>query len=201
MNPVIVPVPASRIRRYTPRIEWFERGADAGIHGMAHTARVIVFSLVLAEMAPQEGLLPDPHALGWAAALHDIKRVHDFADSTHGEKAAGWIRRHLPALDPTVDVEKVAFLCTYHSRDDHDAPILTDDLKIFKDADALDRWRWPLGDFGGPAPSFFRTASARALYEVSRHLCEKTDPMRNHPERALDRVIDMALFLKLLSYP
>lgn len=196
----IIPVSITELRRFTPHIEWFERGADAGIHGMAHTARVLVYTLVLAEMARHEGLTTDTNALGWAAALHDIKRKHDLKDGRHGEQAGAWARFHLPALDPAVDVEKVALLCTYHSIDDDKTPGMTDDLRVFKDADALDRWRWPLRDFGGPKKEFLRTRSALALYDVSRRLCDKTDDMRNHADRALDRVLDMAIFLKLVTY-
>ncbi len=196
----VVPALVSSIKKFKPDISWFERGSSAGIHGMAHTTRVLVYAQVLARMAEQEGLLADRKSLGWAAALHDIKRIDDGLNRDHGYFSSLWVKDNLHNLDPEADVDKVAYLCHFHSVDDADAPEMNHDLMIFKDADALDRYRWPLMDFGGPKMEFFRTESAKILLPLAKKLTERTDLMRKRPDYAFEKIIDCAVDLNLLSY-
>ncbi len=54
--------------------------------------------------------------------------------------------------------EQVAYVCRWHVTPDCSVPDMTPKLRVFKDADALDRWC--IGDVD---PSFLRTGSAHRL--------------------------------------
>jgi hypothetical protein len=71
--------------------------------------------------------------------------------------------------DHLVCLEMVSDLCEWHVPPDHLAPQMTSNLKVFKDADALDRWR--IADLD---PAFLRTKSAHRLLEGSHELWART---------------------------
>jgi len=143
---------------------WFVRpdGRDASqtIHGVGHTARVLIHAM---ELADAIGLSAgEREALGLAAIWHDIGRTNDGADYYHGAKSAGKVvglgLHH--GVDPQV-LETALFAITHHSgSEEHaergaswfDDPEST--LRVFrvlKDADGLDRVR--LGDLD---PTYLR---------------------------------------------
>jgi hypothetical protein len=181
----------SRIRRFEPQPIWFAHGAD-GIHGLAHETRVLIWGQVLAEMVREEGMSVDADMLGWAAALHDTQRWDDGMDPDHGGRAAEWIVANEHLLPPSVPVERVAFLCRWHVPPDHRTPELTDELKVFKDADALDRWR--INDLD---PRFLRTQAATRLLEASRELWERTRHLTDE-RTAFSEVVRTATALGIL---
>lgn len=111
----------------------------------------------------------DSKALAWAAAIHDTRRHSDGYDRDHGERAARWVTVHRDRLPAHCDLDQVAYLCRWHVPPDRAAPLMTDALKLFKDADALDRWR-----VGGPSPKMLRTRAAHRLLGPSRRLFEST---------------------------
>jgi hypothetical protein len=167
-------VSASRIRRFEPNVEWFARG-PGGIHGIVHEARVLVWSQVLASIEAGEELNVDCDVLGWAAAVHDTQRQSDGIDPQHGWRAAEWIRRQPELIPASVPLERVAYLCRWHVPPDDRAPEMTDELRVFKDADALDRWR--IHDLD---PRFLRTKAAHRFLEASRELWS----LPTHPDRS-----------------
>ncbi|MCO5177627.1 MAG: HD domain-containing protein [Thermomicrobiales bacterium] len=131
--------------QYIPERAWFDRQAQrayAGTHGIGHITRVLVWSEQIAERfkAPlrREELL-------WAAGLHDIKRWDDGIDPDHGARAAEWVRDEFANVRPDaagmLDLDLVAALCRDHQRSDHLIEDWTDELRVLKDADGLERVR------------------------------------------------------------
>jgi hypothetical protein len=107
------------------------------LHGLGHTARVMVWAAVLAR--DTEWFEP----VVWAAACHDLRRHDDGADYQHGHRAARWMRLHLPqkliALPWGLDLAAEA--CAWHVCSDSAAEWDHPVLWLLKDADALDRVR------------------------------------------------------------
>ncbi len=169
-------IAVSRIQIFEPKAEWFHRG-PGGIHGLAHEARVLIWTQVLSALAHDEGLRVDPDVLGWAAAIHDTQRWNEGVDSEHGARAAAWIRSHSDVLPPSVPLDRVACLCRWHVPPDESAPSVTDELRVFKDADALDRWR--IGDLD---PSYLRIASTKRLLDASHLLWRATSDLDDSPQ-------------------
>jgi len=183
---------SSRIREFEPKLSWFVHGAD-GIHGLVHEARVIIWSQVLASLVSAEGLTVDADVLGWAAAVHDTQRWDDGVDPEHGARAADWIGMNRHLLPSSVSVERVQYLCHWHVPADQRAPEMTDELKVFKDADALDRWR--IFDLN---PKFLRTQAAKGRLDASRALWERTRDFDNH-RTSFTEVVRAAAALGILT--
>ncbi len=167
-------VAASQIQKFEPKPEWFHN-CLGGIHGLAHETRVLIWTQVISAMATDGGLNVDPDVLGWAAAIHDTQRWDEGVDPQHGTRAAEWIESHPDVIPSTVPLDRVAYLCRWHVPPDHRAPEMTDELKVLKDADALDRCR--IGDLD---PSLLRTQAAYRLLEASRSLWAATCALDHH---------------------
>ena len=160
--------------------EWFIRpdgkNAAGSIHGVGHTVRVWLHGQVLARDCAAFDWQRE--ALHYAALWHDIGRVDDNADPLHGSRSAGRvIGLGLHAgLDERVR-EAALFAVTYHSLPDsvgEEAALATADpgafsatLRLFKDADGLDRVR--LGP-DGLNPLLLRHPEARARVARAREL-------------------------------
>lgn len=133
---------------------------NSQIHGAAHSARVLLLSLMLADA---HGLNKrDKSVLAIASVYHDIGRTHDDVEDCHGIASAEFYKEnpfYLP--DFTSSFNPVSeFLIKYHCLPDEEgfAHIKTNaDLSknmkkntllfnIFKDADALDRIRLGYND-------------------------------------------------------
>jgi hypothetical protein len=129
--------------RYRPQPGWY-RHNPYGIHGLGHAARVLIWAEQVAEALQAEGTPVEMEVVRWAAAVHDVGRIDDGRDRGHGERSALWVLENAaqfaPALIPS-QVERVAYLCTWHVPDDTKAPAFTPELTCLKDADALDRVR------------------------------------------------------------
>ena len=116
------------------------------LHGAAHSKRVLLFALLMADA--KELSDEDRQALSEAAVYHDTQRFDDWLDVGHGARAAD---AYLAGIEsPTREHELVAAIMRYH--DQHDE--LGEEqigrefgargvmlYRIFKDADALDRFR------------------------------------------------------------
>jgi hypothetical protein len=176
----------SQIRQFQPQLAWFKHRPQ-GIHGLAHTTRVLIWSQVLAALARQEHLDVDPDVLGWAAAVHDTQRYDDGTDPDHGLRAAAWIERNPELIPAVVPLDEVSYLCRWHVPPDHQAPAMTDDLRVFKDADALDCWR--IYDLD---PLLLRTKIAHGLLDASRELWSVTDDVTDGTQ-AFEKVVSAAV--------
>lgn len=185
-------IAVSQIKQYEPDPRWFVH-SPGGIHGLGHETRVLIWTQILAEMVRSEGLSVDAEVLGWAAAVHDTQRWDDGDDPDHGTRAADWLAKDPRILPPAIPLEQVLYLCRWHVPPDHWAPEMTTELRIFKDADALDRWR--ISDLN---PSFLRTASAQKLLLPSYALYAQTADI-HRSEHAFLSILEAAQALDILA--
>lgn len=145
-------------------------------HARDHCARVLLFSLKIAE----ELALPEEEreVLSTAAVFHDCCRFNDDKDVGHGQRAAEKYRAVAEELGLTFD-ERVYFIMAYHDRHDAEGEAAirshfgsaSDEVlllyRIFKDADALDRFRF------GPYEldeRYLRIPASRELTEFAREV-------------------------------
>jgi hypothetical protein len=130
-------LPLSQFFERFPRVEWFLRQPPSNMHGLGHTARVMVWAAVLASGTPWLSQAV------WAAACHDLRRQDDGRDWEHGPRAAEWIDQYLSPSHPlpVYFLEPVSLAVRWHCKPDHliewDHPL----IRILKDADGLDRVR------------------------------------------------------------
>ena len=146
-------------------VRFLMKGSE--IHTEEHCARVLLFALLIAEemKLPQD----DREALGAASVFHDSRRMEDGYDTGHGDGAAAYYREYCEKGGLSFD-QRVFDVMSFHDRDD----TLKDEIllyKIFKDADALDRFR--LGP-NGLDPRFLRTKEAKGLVSYAKKVWEES---------------------------
>lgn len=146
-----LPNVAEMYRYYRDKMLFLDLAAESECHGKLHQARVLMLTQIIAEVMNLP--LPEREILATAAIYHDSKRTHDGEDTEHGALAS---RYYLCAARNPM----VAFLCKYHCLPDKEgykairkSRVLRQNqaqaerlLKIFKDADALDRVRFDIRD-------------------------------------------------------
>lgn len=188
-------VPPKLVRQLSPAVhEPFRRWAeymyahvpfrlpDSEIHAHAHCERVLLYALLLVSK-----LLPGDDAamevLAHAAVFHDTCRENDGRDTGHGARAADFYESFCREHTELRYWPEAACLMRWHDRDDakgKDAitEAFADNAErvallysIFKDADALDRWR--LGRRGLDI-NRLRTDEAAQLAGFSRTLVAMT---------------------------
>ena len=142
---------------------------DSEKHTGAHCRRVMLYALAIAQ---RQGLSEeDKDILGVAAAFHDSRRQDDWLDVGHGQRAADYYREYCVSHELEFK-QKCYDIIYYHDRDDQTgidvisgrSPLEQNGVvlyEIFKDADALDRFR--LGPDGLDI-KYLRTDEARLLY-------------------------------------
>ena len=151
--------------------------AESPIHTKAHCARVLLYTLVIAEQVR----LPaqDVDALGMAAIFHDTRRQDDWLDVGHGQRAADYYRESCATSSLSYD-KRTYFIIAYHDQDDKlGLRVLQEQFaddsraallyQIFKDADALDRFR--LGSNALDA-KYLRTDQAGAMVDFAKATLE-----------------------------
>ncbi len=148
-----------------PRRDWFTIQPPSQIHGFAHSARVMVWTTVLAGAGP----LFEP-AL-WAAACHDLCRLDDGIDPEHGVRAAEWVLTELPRRleEPPAELDSIARACQWHAHAAAEVGWRSELLWLLKDADGLDRVR-----FGDLDVRMLHTDEARALVGSAEKLFQRT---------------------------
>jgi len=116
---------------------WFLLQPPSDLHGIGHTARVMVWAAVLTRGTPWF----EPAV--WAAACHDLRRKDDGTDPEHGFRAGAWVRKVLPGKlrKPLQDLELIAQACDWHVCPDRHSGWDHEVLWYLKDADGLDRVR------------------------------------------------------------
>lgn len=156
------------------RVEFWNRASVH--HTKAHCRRVLLFSLMLAQARD----LParEREILAMASVFHDSRRQSDMPDIGHGWRAAEYYREFCET-EGTIPWESLcAAVMRWHDRRDEegneaiarDFPEEPDGLllyHIFKDSDALDRFR--LGPYGLDE-RYLRTPEARSLCAFARRL-------------------------------
>lgn len=125
---------------YKPKAEWFSPEIS-DIHGVSHAARVLVLQELLARAVVRQGVQLDTEALRWGAAIHDVGREDDFWGYNHGVISARWVQNNLEHLITSESLETLTYIVTWHEPEDEDAPEMTPELAVLKDADGLDRGR------------------------------------------------------------
>lgn len=157
---------------------------DSLIHASAHCERVLLYALIMGEdIFGDDSDTPD--ILAHASIFHDTRREDEYLDTGHGARAAVYYEQFCrDNTDITFHPEAV-YLMRYHDLDDKvgkeairkhfgaDADRVLKLYAIFKDADALDRWR--LGRHGLD-PKFLRTQKSRTMTEFSRRIVRETMP-------------------------
>ncbi len=171
---------------YTPKTEWF-RTTPSSIHGITHLLRVLVLGELISQKIISHYPPLDIEAVRWAAITHDTQRIDDYTDSKHGERSSQWVLENCTDLK-NVNINTVSYLNKWHVPHDQFAPRMTSELKVFKDADGLDRWRINSLD-----PSYLRTAPAKNLTEFANWFFYtsyllKRDYNRNCSESVIDAV-------------
>lgn len=185
------------LERYRPERGWFLRPKYIeDIHGIDHEARVLVWQELLARLLIKDGAVLDQEALRWAAATHDTQRASDGMDFPHGQRAAAWVKQHLVQHIPAASLETVLYLNTWHVPSDEQAPEMTPELAVFKDADGLDRVR--IGDLN---PRYLRHSySATLLQSLAQELFELSEAKRwNAGYPVFDCVLEAALTMGLIN--
>lgn len=137
------------------------------LHGPAHMIRVFILQELICQQLEKEGTQIDREATRWAASVHDIGRVDDGNDLEHGRRSAEWMKQNAPADMSPETLDTATYIVHWHVPHDDEAPVMTTELKILKDADGLDRVR--LGDFD---ERYLRTDAAKNLIEPARELYE-----------------------------
>ena len=160
-----------RWRRFLERELTFSH-SESVCHTTEHVERVLLFALLLG--LELEVSSEDLDALALCSVFHDTRRHDDDLDVGHGDRAAAYYREYAAAHNLNLD-ERVARIVARHDRQDRiseekfrkegadDETLLL--YRIFKDADAIDRYR-----FGPKALNerYLRTSAARSLLPVLR---------------------------------
>ncbi len=148
---------------------------NSEIHGIGHVTRVLVLSEILARLYNVMQRTNGNHAVDLApvrraAMAHDYGRVNDGYDPEHGTRSSVFYLDTLAVSDVAgVDHELVAYSITWHVPFDDEAPYMTPELQILKDADGLDRVR--VAHIGqGTRPDLLRTAHAPFLITTAEYL-------------------------------
>lgn len=145
------------------------------IHTKEHASRVLLFALLTAQ---KMGLgEKDWDTLGAAAAFHDTRRHDDRLDVGHGARAARYYHAYCKGNGLPFN-RLTAMIMQYHDHNDQLGNKIIGErfgrhgvllYHIFKDADALDRFR--LGP-GGFDPGYLRTEAGKNLYDYAKGIWE-----------------------------
>lgn len=152
---------------------------DSEWHTKAHSARVLLLALLIGH---QKGLSDEElENLGMAAVFHDSRRLDDGIDKGHGSRAAKYYQDYCREQDLRFDVNTY-YIIYYHDQDDalgleeiSKSPNLIERgillYQIFKDADALDRFRLGPDAFD---ENFLRTEEAHGFIDYAKYLLQKS---------------------------
>lgn len=151
---------------------------ESELHTKSHCARVLLLALLIADQKDLDE--EEKEALAKAAIFHDSRRLDDGIDQGHGERAAKYYKEYCQNHDLGYDC-RTYYAIYYHDQDDAlglSEIKETDQVygcatiiyQIFKDADALDRFR--LGPNALDA-NYLRTEEARALVDQAKVLLSK----------------------------
>lgn len=184
-------IPKKLVYTYEPKDHWMSH--DSALHGAAHMARVFMLQELICNQLEAEGTKVNRHATRWAATVHDVGRVDDGLDPEHGKRSAEWMKQNKPKTLSPKTLDTATYIVHWHVPHDHEAPVMTTELKVLKDADGLDRVR--LGDLD---ESFLRTKPAKQLVEIAQKLHDASIPPKQDDE-SFDSVINAAITLGIVS--
>ena len=152
--------------------------SDSEWHTQAHCARVLLFSLLIGHLKKVSE--EEMNTLAVAAVFHDSRRLDDGADTGHGKRAAEYYKEFCRKENMFYS-EQAYYIMSYHDLNDSlgisemkrssslpERTILL--YKIFKDADALDRFRFGPYDLN---INYLRTEEALQLVDFAKDLFPK----------------------------
>lgn len=165
-------------------------------HGIYHSEKVMLFAYLIGLTMQKNGYPisdEDLEILLDAGAYHDIGRESDFEDEFHGLVSANFYEKKKVFSDNKLYDNKTNFkilqaITDYHSQNDTDCPKRIEinfynyDIgdeeferytllaKILKDADALDRKRFPDFDPAGLNIDYLRFKESRDLVELATEI-------------------------------
>lgn len=167
------------------RVVFSEFGSE--IHTKKHCGRVLLFAELISDNMDLDDSSKD--ALAMASIFHDSRRKADGPDVGHGKRAADYYKEFCKSgvgMLPLPFDMRTYFAMAYHDRNDalgikqisdyfnnekeRENAILI--YNIFKDSDALDRWRLGLRD--GLDLSYLRTDAARRMADFSKDVVIKS---------------------------
>ena len=160
---VTKPIPEQLLRDFEPKESWLAHDSD--LHGVGHLTRVLILQELICDELERDNISVNRVALRWAAAAHDVGRHDDGLDPDHGWRSAKWMQDNLKDVMSPETLDVATYIVHWHVPSDSDAPVMTTELKILKDADALDRVR--LGDLDS---SYLRTSVAESLIGLAQQL-------------------------------
>lgn len=161
---------------------------ESKIHGRSHCERVLFHALRIGESIFGPDAAGHLRTLAVAAVFHDSRRRNDYIDTGHGARAASYYAEFCKANPSELAYDRIAALIMrFHDRNDRDgraaierefqrpgeiseADLLYD---IFKDADALDRFR--LSD-SALDTRYLRCAQSIALIAFAKEAVAATVP-------------------------
>lgn len=182
------------VEQFVPRREWFIR--ESKIHGTPHLMRVLMNVELLGRIARLE--MPDINlkAIEIAACMHDVRRINDRAsDVWHGKRASEYLQEHADVF-PEADAECRLCACGVmhnHALDDHDR--MTPEEIVFKDADALDRYRFS----SGPDWRYMRLEASKAIAPVSYTMAALSGFYIDNGYKRAEAVLKAAEVLRLFA--
>lgn len=170
------------------------------IHAAPHCERVLLYSLIMGENVFGEDV-EKLTALAHASVFHDTRRHNDYGDIGHGARAALYYQSFCKENSDIDFHPEAVYMMRYHDMDDikgieaikTEFGFASDDVimlySIFKDSDALDRWR--LGSRGLNV-RYLRTDAAKSLINYSHQIVEETMPqrLRWEIESLVNKVLD-----------
>lgn len=157
------------------KIDFWKAGKDW--HTKSHCSRVLLLVLIIGKLKKLH--TAELNALAAAAVFHDSRRMDDWLDVGHGQRAADYYRTCCKNMGTAYDA-RAYYVMAYHDREDETGlQILREKFpddqtavllyQIFKDADALDRFRL------GPDAldvRYLRTTEAKELVDFAKVLLQ-----------------------------
>ncbi|MFA6446356.1 MAG: hypothetical protein WCW14_03885, partial [Candidatus Paceibacterota bacterium] len=149
----------SQLLSYQPDPKWFLKDPE-GIHGIGHVSRVLVLQeLIALVISKTTNIRLNRECLRWAAVTHDARRFNDRYEPQHAVDAAFWVQSPEGPNIPDGLRKYVAYLDYWHTAHDKTIPRFTNELKVLKDSDSLDRVR-----FMGLSTKFLRYPIVKELF-------------------------------------
>lgn len=174
---------------------------DSDIHTSSHCERVLLYALIVGHkiFGNNRDYL---EVLSHASIFHDTRRQDDYLDKGHGERAACYYREFCAKNNMFFHSDAFCLMKYHDQDDDMGLKFITENCefnvedsillyKIFKDADALDRFR--LGPWG-LNPDFLRTGESVELMDFARNLVKLTvdrdylEKIMNETKKYKDRI-------------
>lgn len=173
---------------------------DSKLHSASHCERVLLFALLIGG-SHFDNDYTALEILAQAAVFHDTCRFDEYLDVGHGARAAAYYKDFCNTASDVYYHPEVEYLMRFHDRDDNDGKVAIENsfgnnavyvlnlYDIFKDADALDRWR--LG-YNSIDVRYIRTDSARHLLDFAERIVSETVPeeLRRNVEHLIEKQIN-----------